>query len=271
MRDSDVTEGGVAMGGMPGSAAETAIAVHGLRVAFNGREVLRGVDLSIAARRATVCIGRSGSGKTTFLRALNRLNECFPLCRTQGAVRVRLDGVMQDAYAPQVCVEALRRRVGMVFQTPNVLPVSIERNMTLPLRLVLGERGAACAGRMEAALGEAGLWDEVRDRLRDPALSLSGGQQQRLCLARALALQPDVLLLDEPTASLDFQAAQRIEDLLLRLRERYTLVVVSHSLRQARRLADTLAVFRDGACAQVLDRAALDHGGPVLEMVEEAF
>jgi phosphate transport system ATP-binding protein len=222
-----------------------AIRIERLSVDFSGKAVLRDVSLEIPKGGPTFLLGRSGSGKTTLLRAINRLNECFPACRTSGRVVVNTaDGAM-DAYAPDTAVEVLRRRVGMVFQTPNVLPLSIARNICMPLEATQGMRGAEAEARMEEALREAHLWSEVRDRLRDPAVALSGGQQQRLCLARALALRPDILLLDEPTASLDFKAAQMVEELLGELKSRYTLVVVSHGLSQARRLAEYLFVLHD--------------------------
>lgn len=252
-------------------AGENAAELRGLRVAFAGREVLHGVDLDAPARAATVLVGRSGSGKTTLLRALNRLNECFEGAQTRGEVRIRLGGAWVDAYAGGMPVTELRRRVGMVFQTPNLLPLSVERNLTMPLRRVLGLSRREAREAAAEALAEARLWDEVGDRLHAPALELSGGQQQRLCLARALALRPEVLLLDEPTASLDFLAARDIEELLTRLKERYALVVVSHSLPAAARLADRLLVLRDGAVAARLTRADLDRAGTLAGLMEELF
>ena len=178
-------------------------------------------------------VGRSGSGKTTLLRALNRLNECFPGCRTQGQVLLQFpEGGEVDAYDARTDVELLRRRVGMVFQSPNVLPVSIGRNLLMPLKLVAGVTGSKAEARMEQALRDVGLWDEVAERLSHAAATLSGGQQQRLCLARALALEPELLLLDEPTASVDYRSAEIIENLLQELAKRLTVVMVSHSLSQ---------------------------------------
>ena len=168
-------------------------------------------------------------------------------------MHLRLGGEWTAAYAPGVAVEDLRRRVGMVFQAPNVLPLSIARNICMPLRVSLSLSAGEAEARMEQALREAQLWNEVKDRLSAAAVTLSGGQQQRLCLARALALRPDILLLDEPTASLDFKAAQAIEELLVDLKSRYTLVVVSHGLSQARRLAEHLFVLHDGGRIEALD------------------
>lgn len=221
-----------------------AIRVEDLSVRFDGRPVISDLNLEVRRGGPTFLLGRSGSGKTTLLRAINRLNECFPGCETSGRVGLRLGGAWVDAYAPGTQVEMLRRQAGMVFQSPNVLPLSIERNMVLPLRTALGLPADECAARMEQALCEVRLWVEVRDRLAAPAATLSGGQQQRLCLARALALRPEILLLDEPTASLDFKAARQIEDLLVELSSRYTLLVVSHSLSQAHRLAEQVFVLR---------------------------
>lgn len=248
-----------------------AVSIDNLTVSFSGKTVLHDQSLSFASGELSVLLGRSGSGKTTLLRSINRLNECFDGCRTSGSISVLLDGTMHEVHGGPLSVESLRRRVGMVFQTPNVLPVSIRRNLTMPLKLTLGLDKAEAESRLESALAEAGLWEEVRDRLKDDARTLSGGQQQRLCLARALALRPEVLLLDEPSASLDFQATRRIEDLLLDLKSRYTLIVVSHSLRQARRLADRLFVFREGSLAQTLTAAQVADDELFQQVVEELF
>lgn len=239
--------------------------IRGLSVALGGHPILRDVSFDVPARRMTVVVGRSGSGKTTLLRAINRLNECFPGCVTRGEVRLRLAAGWTPVYGPKAPpLEDLRRRVGIVFQVPNVLPISVERNLLLPLRLTGNVARQEQRERAEASLREAQLWDEVKDRLSANAMSLSGGQQQRLCLARALALSPELLLLDEPTASVDFAAAARIEQLLLGLREKYTIVLVSHSLSQVRRLADHLIVLRDGEVARSLSRAEISEA-PDLE------
>lgn len=222
------------------------IRIEDLSVRFDGRSVISHLNLDVCQGGPTFLLGRSGSGKTTLLRAINRLNECFPGCETSGRVSLKLGGAWVEAYAPGTRVETLRRQAGMVFQSPNVLPLSVERNMFLPLSTALELPADECTERVEQALREVYLWEEVRDRLTVPAATLSGGQQQRLCLARALALQPEILLLDEPTASLDFKAARQIEDLLAELSSRYTLLVVSHSLSQAHRLAEQVFVLRDG-------------------------
>ncbi|MEG6552110.1 phosphate ABC transporter ATP-binding protein [Desulfocurvibacter africanus] len=249
----------------------TTVRIEGLTVAFSGTPVVRDVDMEVPAGGITVLLGRSGSGKTTLLRAVNRLNECFPGCTTSGRVRLALKDGQLDAYAPDRDVEELRRRVGMVFQTPNVLPMSVEKNLLLPLRLVCGIAGLEAHERMRSALNEAGLWDEVENRLNAGAQTLSGGQQQRLCLARAIALEPDVLLLDEPTASVDYQSALRLEELLLRLKERYTLLVVSHSLRQAQRIAERIVVMRAGQISRVLEKGELAKAGSLEEVLDDCF
>ncbi len=260
------------MGDQPMAGLNLAGQVEGLTVSFAGREVLRGVDLEFPERSITAILGRSGTGKTTLLRALNRLNECFPDCVTRGRVRLRLAGTWHETSGPGALpLTDLRRRVGMVFQTPNVLPVSIQRNMFLPLQLVCGADRQEAARRMEGALKEVLLWDEVKDRLDRPALSLSGGQQQRLCLARALALEPELLLLDEPTASVDCVAVAGIEALLLQLKQRYTLVLVSHSLAQTRRLADRVAVLRDGRVLRVFENDEQHAQGALESCLEDTL
>lgn len=236
--------------------------IDDLCVSFGRREILHHVSLEIPARGITALAGRSGSGKTTLLRALNRLNETFPQCRTSGRVELDLGQGLEPVYpAPGVNVRPLallRSRVGMVFQTPNVLPVSVERNLMLPLAVVAGLPEAQCRRRAEHALKNVGLWDEVKGRLNASAAALSGGQQQRLCLARALALEPAVLLLDEPTASLDVHATAQIEALLLRLAEQYPLVVVTHHPQQAVRLGERLIVVADGCIRQQFGRGGID-------------
>ncbi|MCK8602582.1 phosphate ABC transporter ATP-binding protein [Desulfoferrobacter suflitae] len=249
-----------------------AIVVEELCVEFSGKTVLENVSLTILPAELHVIIGPSGSGKSTLLRAINRLNEFFPNCRTSGLVRIRLDGHLVDIYARDAPpLPELRRRVAMVFQTPAVLPFSIEKNMTMPLKVTLGLRGGELRERMEWALRQVGLWDEVEARLLDEATTLSGGQQQRLCLARALALGPQVLLVDEPTASLDFRATETIEQLLVDLKDRYTIIAVSHSLSQARRLADRLWVLREGRVMQQMNRRQLQDAALFQEIIDNIF
>jgi len=251
---------------------EAALRVAGLSVAFAGATVVNGVDLTVRRGELLAIIGRSGSGKTTLLRAVNRLNECFDGAATSGSVQVNVNGGWQEVYGPGALpLTALRRRVGMVFQTPNVLPVSIQRNFKLPLTLVAGLSGERWRQAMEQALVQAQLWDEVKDRLHHPASTLSGGQQMRLCLARALALDPEILLLDEPTSSVDYVAASKIEALLRDLKTRYTIVLVSHSLGQTRRLADRVAVMKQGRLAGCLERGQLDDDGVFKDLIDDIF
>ena len=246
-------------------ARRQSICVEHLEVAFGGRRVLENVDFDARATGLSVIVGRSGSGKTTLLRALNRLNETLPGCRTRGRVRLDLGRGLEDVYPQSLGARVrplseLRRLVGMVFQTPSVLPVSVAQNIAVPLKVVRGVPGSEIGDRVRQALEAVGLWQETADRLRLPAASLSGGQQQRLCLARALALEPAVLLLDEPTASLDVHSARAIEDLLTGLAERYPLVVVSHNPRQAAKLAQSLAVMAKGRMQARFERDIPDDG-----------
>jgi phosphate transport system ATP-binding protein len=176
-----------------------------------------------------------------------------------------------DVYTDASPLSELRRRVGMVFQSPAVLPFSIEKNIAMPLRVTLGLSGATLSERVAWALREVSLWDEVKDRLKAPAPTLSGGQQQRLCLARVLALEPQILLLDEPTASLDFRAAASIEALLERLKQRYAVLAVSHSLSQTRRIADRVCVLKEGQLVQEMERRQLEDADAFRQLMEAAF
>lgn len=245
--------------------------ISDLRVCFNGRTVLDLLNLNLNNNGIVVLIGPSGSGKTTLLRSLNRLNEHFPGYSGSGQVTLNLAGQWQDINAPSVQLTELRRQVGMVFQTPNLLPNSIAQNIHLPLKLVSKLDKTERQARMVKVLQEVHLWDEVKDRLKENATRLSGGQQQRLCLARVLALQPKILLLDEPTASLDFKTSQRIEDLLLELREHYQIIAVSHSLRQARRIAGQILVLKEGKIVHQLDPQQSEDPVVLQTLLEEIF
>lgn len=204
----------------------------------DGVQALRDVSLRIPSNQVTAIFGPAGGGKSTLLRLLNRLNDLVPGRRMEG--QVLLD--QEDVYAPGVDVHALRRRVGMVFATPVPLPMTIRQNLTYGLELA-GVRSQARLGELvEHSLRAAALWDEVSDRLDEPANALSGGQQQRLCLARTLALEPEVILLDEPTSGLDPISTAKVEASLQELKQRYTIVIVPHSVQQAARVADH-AVF----------------------------
>lgn len=245
---------------MEEQAIDPVIIVRNLSVAFGGRHVLAGLNLSLAGRGINVLLGRSGCGKTTLLRSLNRLNEELG-GKTWGEAWIELYGEWMNILDKATNVHRLRQKVGMVFQSPNVLPVSIARNITLPLRLNTGCSKREAEHRMEAVLRQVHLWKEVNERLKTSASELSGGQQQRLCLARTLALNPEILLLDEPTSSLDYKASQTIEALLRDLATDYTLVVVSHSLAQTRRLAKEIFIFEEGGETSRVQRVPREVDG----------
>ena len=240
-------------------------------MSFHGRSALREVDLTVPPRAITVLIGPSGSGKTTLLRAINRLNECFDGCVTTGSVWLGSGVDRRDVYAPGGSLATLRRQAAICFQHPNPLPGSIASNFAIPLQCVLGLSASEIEERMLSTLREVDLLDEVGGRLNAAALTLSGGQQQRLCLARALALEPSYLLLDEPTANLDFRSAAKIEELLHRLKARYAIVAVSHSLSQARRLADQVGVLREGSIVELLGREQLEDADTFHRRAERLF
>ena len=215
------------------------ILVEHLHVYFRAAHVLKDVSLSVRERSVLAVIGPSGCGKSTFLRCLNRMHELVPGARVEG--RLLLDG--RDIFARDVDPVRLRRRVGMVFQRANPFPtMSIFDNVAAGLKLN-GIAGHNTAELVEKSLRQAALWDEVKDRLKSSAMSLSGGQQQRLCIARALAVEPEVLLMDEPASALDPIATARIEELIHELKERYTVVIVTHNLQQAARVSDDTAFF----------------------------
>ncbi|MHC4225178.1 MAG: phosphate ABC transporter ATP-binding protein [Planctomycetota bacterium] len=245
--------------------------IRNLAVRYGDRVVLSDVSFDLHPGEITVVIGPSGSGKSTLLRAVNRLNDLFPGCSTEGSVELLLDGARLEVTAEGIDRARLRRKAAMVFQSPNVLPVSIERNFSTPLRLTQNLDRQTIRARMERALSDAGLLEEVEDRLDESALKLSVGQQQRLCLARALALEPEILLLDEPTASVDFRTTERIEKLLMRLKDRYAILAVSHSLGQTSRIADRALILRDGRITERLDRKTLRDGDAFQRLVEEVF
>jgi phosphate transport system ATP-binding protein len=222
------------------SAQGTKIDVTSLNFYYGPRRVLEDVNIKIVPNQVTALIGPSGCGKSTFLRSLNRMNDIIPGARVEGTVAI--DG--ENIYAPAVDVVNLRRRVGMVFQKSNPFPKSIFDNVAYGLRINrMTSSREELRGRVEASLKAAALWDEVGDRLHGSALALSGGQQQRLCIARALAVEPEILLMDEPASALDPIATQRIEELIYHLKSRYTLVIVTHNMQQAARVSDVTAFF----------------------------
>ncbi|MCD6217857.1 phosphate ABC transporter ATP-binding protein [bacterium] len=250
---------------------EPVIKINGFSAGFSGRKILDNINLEIFPGEITVIVGHSGSGKTTLLRSMNRLNECFPEYYFSGEILMNIGNEMVDIYRNSIEPSELRRRMGMVFQTPNVLPVSIRKNFALPMSLTRGSKKNEIEEKMKKALKDVLLFDEVKDRLNDSAAKLSGGQQQRLCLARAIVLEPDALLLDEPTASLDFKASKRIEDLLMQLKRKYTIVAVSHRLGQTRRIAERCVVVREGKIAAILDKSQLMEADSFKKLVEEVF
>jgi phosphate transport system ATP-binding protein len=224
----------------PGEKGQPAVSARELSIFFGQNQVLKQVNLDVSARGVTAIIGPSGCGKSTFLRTINRMHDLVPTARVQG--QVRLFG--EDIYGPQIEPVQVRRRVGMVFQKYNPFPtMSIADNVTVGLRLNGLSKRAALTERTEQALKMAALWEEVKDRLEAPAVSLSGGQQQRLCIARALAVEPEVLLMDEPASALDPLATSRIEDLILELKKNYTIIIVTHNMQQAARISDETAFF----------------------------
>ena len=210
-----------------------------LHLYYGETEALKGIDMEIGEKEITALIGPSGCGKSTFLKTLNRMNDLIPGVRITG--EVCLQG--EDIYGKEVDINELRRKVGMVFQKPNPFPMSIFDNVAYGPRLHGNHNKAQLEELVEQSLKGAALWDEVKDRLRKSAMGLSGGQQQRLCIARALAVQPDVLLMDEPTSALDPGSTLRIEDLMAELKQQYTVVIVTHNMQQASRISDKTAFF----------------------------
>jgi phosphate transport system ATP-binding protein len=219
--------------------SDTAVAVDHFSFWYGRTQALHDITLDIPRNASTAFIGPSGCGKSTLLRSINRLNDTIPDVSQSG--EIRLDG--EDVYASHTNVVLLRRRVGMVFQQSNPFPKSIYDNVAFGPRINGIARGRAIDERVESSLRRAALWEEVKDRLHSSALALSGGQQQRLCIARALANEPEVLLLDEPASALDPSATQRIEELLRELRRDVTIVIVTHNMQQAARASDHTAFF----------------------------
>ena len=224
-------------------AALTKISATDVDVFYGEKQALDGVSLEVYKNEVTALIGPSGCGKSTFLRCLNRMNDTINSCRVSGTIL--LDGT--DVYDHDVDVVQLRARVGMVFQKPNPFPKSIYENVAYGPRIHGMSANKADLGELvEASLGRAGLWDEVKDRLDQPGTSLSGGQQQRLCIARAIAVNPEVILMDEPCSALDPIATARIEELMDELHQNYTIVIVTHSMQQAARVSQKTAFFHLG-------------------------
>ncbi|HBF43523.1 MAG TPA: phosphate ABC transporter ATP-binding protein [Desulfobacteraceae bacterium] len=220
------------------------IRINDLNCFYKKKLVLKGLKGEMEEKAITTIMGPSGVGKTTLLMVINRLYESIPDCRAEGMVEIKLDGRYIEVH--KLPVTTLRKKVGMVFQVPNPLPMSIFKNIAFPLKLSGVKDRKYIKKKVDQALKDAFLWGEVKDRLNDSALELSGGQQQRLCIARAMIMQPEVLLLDEPTSSLDMEAALRIAELLKSLKEKCTLVVVSHYASLTRRISDSVLTLENG-------------------------
>lgn len=218
---------------------QTKVRAENLSFYYGPAQALNRVNLNIAANEVTALIGPSGCGKTTFLRTINRMNDLIPVSRIEGKIYID----ERDIYDFSVDVVELRRRVGLVFQQPNPFPKSIYENVAYGPRVHGIKKRAILNEIVEKSLIQAALWDEVKDRLKDSGLSLSGGQQQRLCIARVLAVRPEIILMDEPTSALDPVATQRIEDLIRTLAGDYTIIIVTHNMQQAARISDTTAFF----------------------------
>jgi phosphate transport system ATP-binding protein len=223
----------------PKPGGEAKVEVQRLNFFYGPEKALSNISMNVPAHRVTALIGPSGCGKSTFIRCLNRMNDIIPGTRVEGSIR--LDG--QDIYGAAMDVVELRCRVGMVFQKSNPFPKSIYANVAYGLKVNGWKDNREIEERVEQSLRQAAIWDEVKDRLKSSALDLSGGQQQRLCIARALAIRPEVLLMDEPASALDPIATARIEDLIQELKKAYTIVIVTHNMQQAARVSDFTAFF----------------------------
>jgi phosphate transport system ATP-binding protein len=218
------------------------VVIKDLHAYYGQVHAVRGINITFPANEVTAIIGPSGCGKSTLVRCINRMHEEIPKARAEGCVM--LDD--EDVYGPNVDVTAVRRAIGMVFQRPNPFPtMSIFDNVAAGLKLA-GIRGGSVRDRVHRALRAVGLWEEVKDRLSSPGIGLSGGQQQRLCIARTVAVEPEVILMDEPCSALDPVATLRVEELIDELKERYTIVIVTHNMQQAARVANTTAFMLDG-------------------------
>jgi len=241
------------------------IEVDNLNFFYGAKRALQDISIKIQPHVVTAFIGPSGCGKSTFLRTLNRMNDIIPGTRAEG--RILIDNI--DIYKSGMDVVQLRRQVGMVFQKSNPFPKSVFENVAYGLRIngMAGNK-SELAGRIEESLKQAALWDEVKDRLHESALAMSGGQQQRLCIARALAVRPDILLMDEPASALDPIATQRIEELIYDLKKTYTIVIVTHNMQQAARVSDRTAFFWLGRLVEY-DRTEKIFTAPAEKLTED--
>jgi len=240
------------------------IKIKNLNFYYGDFKALHDISMDIYANQVTAFIGPSGCGKSTLLRCLNRMNDLIPASRVEG--QILLDD--QNINDPSVDVVTLRHNVGMVFQKPNPFPKSIFENVAYGLRVNGIKDNAYIATQVEKSLIQAAIWDEVKDRIHDSALGLSGGQQQRLCIARALAIEPEVVLMDEPASALDPIATQKIEELIHQLKESYTIIIVTHNMQQAARVSDITAFFYLGKLIEVDDTETL-FTKPKLQQTED--
>jgi phosphate transport system ATP-binding protein len=242
----------------------TAISVKNLDLYYGEKQALKNIHIDIDERSVTALIGPSGCGKSTFLRTLNRMNDLIPNVRIEGQILIK----DTDIYSDEVDVEMLRKRVGMVFQAPNPFPKSIYENVAYGPRIHGLNDKKKLDEIVERSLRGAALWDEVKDRLKDRATGLSGGQQQRLCIARALAVEPDILLMDEPTSALDPISTLKVEELVQELKKNYTIVIVTHNMQQAARISDKTAFFLNGDLIEYNDTDKL-FSNPDHQQTEE--
>ncbi|WP_435097963.1 phosphate ABC transporter ATP-binding protein PstB [Halarchaeum sp. P4] len=261
--ETDPGQGGLADNTTAEEATGVAIESQDLDVYYGDTQALQNVDIQIPENRVTAMIGPSGCGKSTFLRCINRMNDLIDVCRVEGDLF--FEG--KNVYDPDVDPVALRRRIGMVFQHPNPFPKSIYDNVAYGLKIQ--GKTENMDERVERALKQAALWDEVKDRLDESGLDLSGGQQQRLCIARAIAVDPDVILMDEPASALDPVATSQIEDLIEELAEEYTVVIVTHNMQQAARISDKTAVFLTGGELVEFDDTDKIFENPESQRVED--
>lgn len=246
------------------SAAKCHLKAEDFSVFYGDFEAVRQISCAFPEHEVTALIGPSGCGKSTFLRAINRMNDLIPACHVKGL----LEFDEQDIYGAKLDVTVLRRRIGMVFQKPNPFPKSIYDNVAYGPRLHGARNRAVLDELVESSLVKAALWDEVKDRLEANALGLSGGQQQRLCLARALAVEPEILLMDEPTSALDPKATTAIEDLIGTLRGNYTIIIVTHNMQQAARVSDLTAFLYEGVLIEFGETTQL-FTNPVQKQTED--
>jgi len=243
---------------------KTQIISDKLNLFYGENHALKNIDISIEKKIITALIGPSGCGKSTFLKTLNRMNDTIANVKITG--NILLDG--EDIYSPKIDVTQLRKKVGMVFQNPNPFPMSIYDNVSYGLKIHGIKKRILMDEIVEKSLMGAAIWDEVKDRLKKPALSLSGGQQQRLCIARTLAVEPEVILMDEPTSALDPISTMKIEELMSELKEKYTVIIVTHNMQQAARISDQTAFFLLGEVVE-FDETERIFSMPIDKRTEE--